>query len=263
MHEPSRIPHRSITNISIQKMTAIYGLIGKNLGHSFSKSYFTEKFHSEHIDAIFENFELEEINGFTSLLASHPQLRGLSVTIPYKEAIVPYLDVLSPNAQAIGAVNCIAFRDGLTVGHNTDVIGFRESLAEVYEAAPGGKALILGTGGAAKAVEFALQHYFEFDAIELASREPQGEREVGYDTLAIGSYRLVVNTTPLGMHPNLEGCPEIDFERLDPGCFVFDLIYNPEETKLLAAARARGCQTRNGLDMLMRQADASWEIWGV
>ncbi len=247
-------------------MTAVYGLIGKTLGHSFSKGYFSEKFHNEHIDAIFENFELADIKEFESLRGSHLQLRGLSVTIPYKEAILPYLDALSPNAQAIGAVNCIAFRDGLAVGHNTDVVGFRESLAEVYEAAPGGKALILGTGGAAKAVEFVLQHYFEFDEILLASRNAHGDGTIGYAQLAqqgLSGYRLIVNTTPLGMFPQVEGCPDLNFESLRADCFVFDLIYNPEETQLLKAARARGCATRNGLDMLIRQAEASWEIWGV
>ena len=247
-------------------MTAIYGLIGKKLGHSFSKNYFMEKFHAEHIDAVFENFEMDDIKEFASFQEENPHLRGLSVTIPYKEAILPYLDALSPNAQAVGAVNCIAFRDGLAVGHNTDVIGFRDSLAEVYTAEPGGKALILGTGGAAKAVLYALQHYFEFDHILHVSRNPVGDDTIGYTQLAqegLGGYRLIVNTTPLGMFPQVDGCPDLDFESLQADCFVFDLIYNPEETQLLKAAQARGCLTSNGMDMLIRQAEASWEIWGV
>jgi shikimate dehydrogenase len=247
-------------------MATVYGLIGKKLGHSFSKSYFQEKFHSEHIDATFENFEMDDIQAFASLRLLHSQLRGVSVTIPYKEAIVPLLDALSPNAQAIGAVNCVAFRDGLAIGHNTDVIGFRDSLAEVYEAEPGGKALILGTGGAAKAVQFALQHYFEFDEIAFASRKEGAADTVTYAQLAeqgLGGYRLIVNATPLGMFPEVDQCPDLDLATLHPDCLVFDLIYNPEETKLLSSARARGCPTRNGLDMLIRQAEASWAIWGV
>jgi shikimate dehydrogenase len=163
-------------------------------------------------------------------------------------------------------VNCVAFRDGLTIGHNTDVIGFRDSLAEVYEAEPGGKALILGTGGAAKAVRFVLQHYFEFDEITFASRQTSAADTITYEQLAqqgLLDYRLIVNATPVGMFPEVDQCPDLDLATLHPDCLVFDLIYNPEETKLLASARTQGCPTRNGLDMLIRQAEASWKIWGV
>jgi shikimate dehydrogenase len=245
-------------------MTALYGLIGKQLGHSFSRGFFSEKFHNEHIDAVYENFELAQIDAFTALRTAHPNLRGVNVTIPYKEAIIPYLDALSPNAQAVGAVNCIDFRDGLAVGYNTDVIGFRDALAEVYGAGPGGKALILGTGGAAKAVAHVLHHYFEFDAVHFATRNPQGADQFSYAQLAqsgLQGYRLIVNTTPLGMFPAVDASPDLDIATLDRDCLVFDLIYNPEETQLLAAARAHGCPTQNGLDMLMRQAEASWKIW--
>jgi shikimate dehydrogenase len=247
-------------------MTEMYGLIGRKLGHSFSKGYFTEKFHASDLDAMYENFELAEVEAFPALRAAHPQLRGCNVTIPYKEAILPYLDGLSPLARAVGAVNCIAFRDGLAIGHNTDVIGFRDSLAEVYAGAPGGMAMILGTGGAAKAVDHALAHYFEFEEILLVSRQVGGPASMTYSELANrgwGDCRLVVNTTPLGMFPDLTSCPEIDLTMLPATALVYDLIYNPEETTLLAKARALGLSTQNGLDMLMRQAEASWEIWNV
>ena len=245
-------------------MTAIYGLIGRKLGHSFSKGYFTEKFHSAHNDAVYENFELKEIADFISLLEAHPQMRGCNVTIPYKSAIIPYLSSLSPLAEAVGAVNCISIKGNMVMGHNTDVIGFRDSLAEVYVALPGGKALILGTGGAAKAVYYALDHFFEFDSILFISRNPKMPDQISYANLAtngLDDVRLIVNTTPLGMHPEVDVMPEIDFGALPQDAFVFDLIYNPEETKLLAMARAHGCLTLNGLDMLMRQAEASWLIW--
>jgi shikimate dehydrogenase len=245
-------------------MTALYGLIGRTLGHSFSKGFFTEKFHAEHIDAVYENFELTDIAAFKTLRDLHPRLRGCNVTIPYKEAIIPHLDVLSPLAEVVGAVNCISWEEGLSVGHNTDVIGFRDSLDEVFEADPGGHALILGTGGAAKAVYHTLGHYFEFETVTFASRKPLGAGQISYDHLrgkGLGRYRLIVNATPLGMYPDIDRCPDLDFTTLSPETVVFDLIYNPEETKLLAAARARGCGVRNGLDMLIRQAEASWDIW--
>jgi shikimate dehydrogenase len=245
-------------------MTALYGLIGRKLGHSFSKGFFMEKFHAEHIDAVYENFELEDASAYLRLREQFPALRGCNVTIPYKEAIIPHLDVLSDLAELVGAVNCIGFDGGLAIGYNTDVIGFRDSLAEVYAGAPGGRALVLGTGGAAKAVRFVLQHFFEFERFAFVSRKPAGANEISYaevNAAGLADVRLLVNTTPLGMHPETDQMPDLDLATLPVSAMVFDLIYNPEETRLLAAARARGCATRNGLDMLIRQAEASWEIW--
>jgi shikimate dehydrogenase len=245
-------------------MNVEFGLVGKKLGHSFSRTYFTQKFHAEKIDARYENFELEEISMFKSLKQSHPQLRGLNVTIPYKETIISHLDELSPNATAIGAVNTVHFKNGRAIGHNTDVIGFRDSLAEVYRGHPGGRALILGTGGSAKAVRYVLQHYFEFEGIWNVSRTPRDTTHISYATLAqsgLQDCRLIVNCTPIGMYPAIEGLPNLPYTTLSPDCLVFDLVYNPEETKLLATARTQGCPTRNGMDMLLRQAEASWQIW--
>lgn len=245
-------------------MTMEFGLLGRKLGHSFSKAYFTAKFHAESIDAVYENFELESIGAFQELIFAHPRLRGMNVTIPYKEAIIPYLDSLSGAASAIGAVNVIQFQDGRLIGHNTDMIGFRDSLAEVYTGKPGGQALILGSGGSAKAIRYALEHFFQFDTLVSASREPSAEQEISYQQLqsmGLAGFGLIVNCTPVGMFPFVDEIPDLPFETLDNQCFVFDLVYNPEETRLLAAARAQGCPVRNGMDMLIRQADAAWEIW--
>lgn len=241
-----------------------FGLLGQKLTHSFSKGYFSQKFHAEKIDAVYENFELADIDGFKALHERHPKLRGLNVTLPYKEAIVPYLHALGPTARSVRAVNTIHFVGDQLLGHNTDVIGFRDSLAEAYERPPGGKALILGTGGSAKAVRYALQHYFGFDTILQASRTPAGGDEIHYHALqetGLAEYRLIVNCTPVGMHPKVRGLPDLPYSTLQRDCFVFDLVYNPKETRLLAEARKRGCPAQNGMDMLIRQAEASWKIW--
>lgn len=241
-----------------------FGLLGKKLGHSFSRAYFTHKFHESHLDAVYENFELDDISGFPALCAAHPRLRGLNVTIPYKEAILPYLDALSDNARAIGAVNTVKFAGGKKIGHNTDVVGFREALAAIYEGSPGGNALILGTGGSAKAVRHVLQHYFEFDSILNATRNPVGEAQIGYPALqemGLGGFKLIVHCTPVGMFPNEDECLDLPYATLNKDCLAFDLIYNPEETRFLVAAREQGCRVSNGMDMLILQAEASWGIW--
>jgi shikimate dehydrogenase len=242
----------------------VFGLIGYPLGHSFSKRYFTDKFEREGIsDAVYELFPLPTLLDFPAWVKRQPSLRGLNVTIPYKEAILPYLDTLSIEAKAIGAVNCIRIApNGFKTGFNTDVIGFRQSLANL-ECQPEG-ALVLGTGGAAKAVVYVLLQL----AIPylLVSRAPTN------GALSWGEVRdylhqnqqkslLLVNTTPLGMYPNTEDCPPLPFELLGPQHFVYDLIYNPEETVLLRRARLAGCAVKNGLEMLYGQAEAAWQIW--
>lgn len=245
-------------------MTTLYGLLGRKLAHSFSRGYFTEKFHNERIHAVYENFEIEKIEEIIPLIQQHKNLVGLNVTIPFKEEVIPYLDGLTLTAELVGAVNVIEFKNGKLFGHNTDVIGFRDSLAAAYDHGPGGNALILGTGGAAKAVNFVLHHYFAFDEIRFVSREPKSENEIGYDVLdesLLKETRLVVNTTPLGMFPNIDEMPELPIENLVQSCLVFDLIYNPTETKLLQAAKLNGNPIQNGMDMLIKQADAAWEIW--
>lgn len=238
-----------------------FGLIGYPLGHSFSKGYFAEKFAREGIeDARYDNFELNDIAQFPSLVQSLPNLVGLNVTIPYKQAVIPYLDELDAAAQHIGAVNTIKFANGKLQGYNTDYIGFRDSLKPLLKPYHT-KALILGTGGSSKAVEYALgllgiQHRY-------VSREPKdGQLSYGQLTKALmQEYTLIINTTPLGMHPNVDACPDIPYQYITTKHLLYDLVYNPAETQFLAKGRAAGAVAKNGLQMLVLQAEAAWGIW--
>ncbi len=244
----------------------LYGLIGYPLGHSFSQKYFTEKFAREGIaGARFELFPLPDIAGLPALLAAHPDLRGLSVTIPHKETVIAYLDDLDETARAVGAVNCIRIENGRLTGFNTDVTGFEQSLfppSGERQTAGGTTALILGTGGASKAVAYVLKKRgipFRF-----VSRNPVGENRISYDDfhhLAPDRYFLIVNTTPLGTFPDVDNCPDVPFGQLSSKHLVYDLVYNPPETLLLQRARTRGCSVKNGLEMLQLQAEAAWKIW--
>ncbi len=244
----------------------LYGLIGYPLGHSFSASFFNEKFSREGIDASYRNFELEDIGQLMELLAEIPEIRGLNVTIPYKQQVIPYLTAISPQAKAIGAVNTIKLThepDGtLTAleGHNTDAPAFARTLAPLLplEAI---SALVLGTGGASKAVCNAL------DALgidyTLVSRTA-GDGRLTYSDLTpevIEANRLLVNTTPLGMSPDVDACPPIPYDCLTPSHICYDLIYNPEQTKFLARAAEKGATIKNGLEMLHLQALLAWQIW--
>ncbi|MEZ4920922.1 MAG: shikimate dehydrogenase [Saprospiraceae bacterium] len=246
--------------------TRQFGLIGYPLGHSFSRAYFEKKFEQEHItDASYALFPLESIEQLPGLLEHYPDMCGLNVTIPYKEAVIPFLDALHPDAAAVGAVNTIAFQDGKKVGYNTDIIGFQASFEaldpdwNVHTDAH--EALILGTGGAAKAVVWV----FEKMGIRhrLVSRTPKGE-QLAYSDLEAQNWnhiRWIIHTSPLGTYPKVELCPALPFESLSRQHFVHDLIYNPAETLLLQHARARGCAVRNGLTMLTVQAESAWAIW--
>ena len=236
-----------------------YGLIGRSLGHSFSKRFFTRFFEERQMDARYENFELPDIASVTPVL--NGEVSGLNVTIPYKEAIIPFLDDLSEEARQIGAVNCIQFTDGLVVGHNTDAFGFHQSikpfLTNQHE-----RALILGTGGASKAVAYVLKS-IGIDVLYL-SRNPQGAKQFGYDEVnshMLNACRLIVNTTPVGTYPNVDDSIALPFEYLTDKHLVVDLIYNPEKTVLLAKSEAAGAQILNGETMLQQQALRSWEIW--
>jgi shikimate dehydrogenase len=249
-----------------KKPVSLYGLIGYPLGHSFSQQYFSEKFAREGItNARYELFPLENIVGLPMLLERQPDLCGLNVTIPHKESVVPLLHELDDTARIVGAVNCIKIRDRRLTGFNTDVVGFEQTLkmwGDGQWAADGSMALILGTGGASKAVAYVLKKLgisFKF-----VSRNPSGNDQISYEALnrlPAASYHLIVNTTPLGMAPRLETCPDLPFERLTPQHLVYDLIYNPAETLLLQRAKAQGCSVTNGLEMLHLQAEAAWEIW--
>ncbi len=239
-----------------------YGLIGYPLVHSFSKGYFQGKFAEwGRGDCVYENFSLSDIQDFPALLDAHRDLCGLNVTIPHKETVMPMLNAIDPVAAEVGAVNCIRIADGITTGFNTDVFGFEMSikpfLENQYE-----RALILGTGGASKAVAYVLRKWgipFHF-----VSRTPQGDQELGYDVLkpeVMHHFPLIINTTPLGTYPDIDACPYLPYEGLTEKHFLYDLIYNPEETTFLRLGRLSGAKTMNGYAMLIKQAERSWEIW--
>jgi shikimate dehydrogenase len=235
-----------------------FGLIGKSLEHSFSSQYFNEKFFKEGItDTQYLNFELKDISEFTELIKTH-KLSGLNITIPYKESIIPFLDELNEEAKEMGAVNTIQFRNGKTIGHNTDHIGFTNSIKPLLE--DRNKAIILGDGGAAKAIKYALKKLnIEYKTIN---------RNTSFDYLDItkqitGYYTIIINTTPVGSYPNINDFPKIPYEYLNQNYLLFDLIYNPNETKFLAYGKAKNAQTKNGLEMLQLQAEESWNIWNI
>ncbi|MDP4821804.1 MAG: shikimate dehydrogenase [Saprospiraceae bacterium] len=245
----------------------LFGLIGYPLGHSFSKQYFSDKFLAEGIpDARYELFPLENISLLKDILAAHPDLRGLNVTIPYKQQVIPLLDQLDPDARKIGAVNVIDIRDGQLIGYNTDAFGFMESLRRCFEQEeldlPGDiQALVLGTGGASKAVGAML------DNMGIPFRRVS--RQASGDTLAYADlnkrmmqeHRLIINTTPLGTYPETQGKPDIPYAFLSSRHILYDLVYNPPLTAFLQEGKERGCILINGLDMLYLQAEKAWEIW--
>ncbi|WP_311155893.1 shikimate dehydrogenase family protein [Prevotella histicola] len=242
-----------------------YGLIGYPLGHSFSVGYFNEKFSNEHINAKYINFEIPSIEDFAEVIESNPELRGLNVTIPYKEQVIPYLDSLSPEANAIGAVNVIRItRKGDKThlkGFNSDVIGFTRSIEPLLERHHK-KALILGTGGASKAVDYGLRSL----GIEtkFVSRTKQRPGFFTYEEITpeiIKDYNIIVNCTPLGMYPNTDVCPTLPYEAMDSHNLLYDLLYNPDETLFMQKGKEHGAITKNGLEMLLLQAFASWEFW--
>jgi shikimate dehydrogenase len=240
-----------------------FGLIGFPLGHSFSKKYFTEKFSREGIQGCqFELYPIPRIQEFTQLFASEPALEGLSVTIPYKEQVIPYLDGLDPACAQIGAVNCIRIRDGKKIGFNTDYLGFKQSL-QSWLGSKIPNALVLGTGGASKAVQQALRDLGV--SFRIVSRSQQ-EGQLTYAELKeqpqwLASHPLIINTSPVGTYPQVEDMPNIPLEQLHSVHRVYDLVYNPPITRLMQECIARGGASKNGQDMLELQAEAAWSIW--
>jgi shikimate dehydrogenase len=238
-----------------------FGLIGYPLTHSFSKSYFSDKFRAEGIkDCIYESFPLENINQFSSLMANFPDLEGLNVTIPYKQEVIPLLNNLSPDAREIGAVNCICIKGNMTTGYNTDAIGFEQSLLPLLKPYHS-KALVLGTGGASKAVMHVLKknsitpHY-----VSRFKKEGQYTyEELTADILA--EHLLIVNTTPVGMSPNTEAAPAIPYSLVTARHLLYDVVYNPSTTLFLQKGIEQKATVKNGHEMLILQAEASWEIW--
>ena len=238
-----------------------FGLIGYPLGHSFSKKYFADKFEREGITGnVYELYPLEQIGQIEELLNSNPNLAGLNVTIPYKEQVIAYLDSMSAVVEEIGACNCIHIQEGRLMGHNTDVIGFSRSLLPKLE--PHHKqALILGTGGSSKAVAYTLKE-LNIPFLQ-ASRNPS-EGMIGYEEIdqsMLEAHTLLINTTPVGMYPDIEKAPAIPYQFIGAGHYLFDLVYNPERTRFLEEGALRGATVENGSDMLVIQAEASWEIW--
>ncbi len=290
-------------------MNTIYGLIGKPLTHSFSKKYFTEKFEKENIsDCEYNLYPIEQIDQLPQLIADNTTLRGLNVTIPYKESIIPFLDDLDETAKAVGAVNCVKVKrreplptspmgrssntpadteifsmekpppqslsrqrrgggkEGLLIGYNTDVYGFRQSIKPFLEMQHE-QALILGTGGASKAVAFVLKEI----GIDCYFVSRQRQQEINnnlflYEELnenIINAFKLIVNTSPVGMYPSINEAPEIPYQYISPAHLLYDLVYNPAETEFLKRGKSQGATTVNGLSMLHQQAEEAWRIWNL
>lgn len=242
----------------------LYGLIGYPLGHSFSKEYFNNKFQSEgREDCFFELFPLENMEEFPGLLKDHSSLKGLAVTIPYKEVVMPYLQQLSNGAKEIGAVNCIEFLPGgILKGHNTDVTGFERSFTP-YLKPHHTRALILGTGGASKAVQYVLK---QLGIPYLLVSRKQDEYFISYndiDQQLLEEYTIIINCSPVGMSPHEHNAPGIPYRLLSRHHYLFDMIYKPAETKFLLEGKQRGATIKNGYEMLVLQAEENWKIWSI
>lgn len=239
-----------------------FGLLGRNISYSFSKGYFTEKFKIENLEGCtYENFDLPHISEFSDTIATGTDIKGINVTIPYKEEVIPYLDSLSKKATRIGAVNTIKVtKKGKLKGYNTDYYGFKKSLQPLLSSHHQ-RALILGTGGASKGIAFALEELGI--AYTFVSRSDK-ENAIAYTSLnaiTFNNYQIVINCTPIGTSPDVAASPAIPYDLFTDRHIAYDLIYNPEETQFLRQAKAKGATTKNGYDMLVFQAEKSWEIW--
>ncbi len=241
-----------------------YGLIGYPLGHSFSIGYHNQRFADEGINAKYMNFEISDIEQLMEVLGQNPELKGLNVTIPYKEKVMEFLDYISPEARAIGAVNVIrVIHEGNNIvlrGYNSDVIGFTQSIEPMLESYHK-KALVLGTGGASKAVAYGLKS-LGIEPVFVSRYERPGT--IQYERITpevVKEYNVIVNCTPLGMFPKIDTCPLLPYEALDDHNILYDLIYNPDETLFMRRGAERGASVKNGLEMLLLQAFASWEFW--
>ena len=244
-----------------------YGLIGYPLGHSFSRKFFTEKFAKEGIDAQYLNFEIPSIEEFPEIIKNNPTLRGLNVTIPYKQQVMQYLDDISEEAKAIGAVNVVKCQLSTVncqlhlTGYNSDVIGFVESIKPLLKPHHK-KALILGTGGASKAIRYGLEEKLGMETLFVSRSAREGMityEEVTAEVLK--EYEVIVNCSPVGMYPHVDECPALPYEAMNESNLLYDLVYNPLETLFMKKGAAQGATVKNGLEMLHLQAIASWEFW--
>lgn len=244
-----------------------YGLIGYPLKHSFSIVYFNEKFKAENIDAEYVNFEIPRIEEFMEVVEENPNLCGLNVTIPYKEQVIPYLDELDKDTAKIGAVNVIKIirqpkGKVKLVGYNSDIIGFTRSIEPLLKPDIHTHALILGTGGASKAIFRGLENLGIKSTF--VSRTKKNDEVMTYEELTpevMQQYKIIVNCTPVGMYPKVDECPAIPYDQLTTDHLLYDLLYNPDETLFMKKGRAQGATVKNGLEMLLLQAFAAWEIW--
>ncbi len=240
----------------------VFGLIGYPLSHSFSKKYFNEKFQKEGIEnTVYQNFEIDNITLFKNVVKEE-NLIGLNVTIPYKQEVIPFLDELHPAAKKIGAVNVIKLKDGKLIGYNSDYYGFINSLKKLVKGSlQHKKALLLGTGGASKAVKVALED--EGVSVQYVSRN-KSEGIISYTDLnkeIIEVSDIIVNCSPLGMYPKVDACPDIPYSFINSKHILYDLVYNPEETLFMKKGKENGAVVSNGLEMLVLQAEKAWEIW--
>ena len=242
----------------------LYGLVGHPLGHSFSKQFFSDKFENEDIDAQYINFDISSIDEVMDVVASNPNLAGFNVTIPYKQKIIPYLDEISKEAREIGAVNVVrVIRTGSKVtlkGYNSDIIGFRDSITPLLHSHHK-KALILGTGGAAKAIRYVLEDKGIETIYVSRYTRPGTVTYKDIDAEALKEYEVIINCTPVGMYPKENECPDLPYEHLNNNNLLYDLIYNPENTLFMKRGKLQGATVKNGLEMLLLQAIASWDIW--
>jgi shikimate dehydrogenase len=249
-------------NIMLDTIRKRFGLLGRNINYSFSKGYFTDKFNDENFTGCsYENFDIPEIVVFPEIIKTNPDLKGLNVTIPYKETVMPFLGKLSKKAAQIGAVNTIKItKKGKLKGYNTDYYGFKKSLKPLLQPHHK-KALILGTGGASKAVAYALD---ELGILYTFVSRDIKENTIDYNRInatTFDNYQIIINCTPVGTSPNTEASPLIPYEFFTDKHIAYDLIYNPAETQFLKKAKAQGAQIKNGLDMLIFQAEKAWKIW--
>lgn len=250
-----------------------YGLIGYPLGHSFSRKFFTEKFATEGIDAQYLNFEIPSIEEFPNIIKNNPTLRGLNVTIPYKQQVMEYLDEISEEAKAIGAVNVVKVSEEGLTGYNSDVIGFVESIKPLLKVHHK-KALILGTGGASKAIRYGLEEKLGMKTMFVSRQRTTDNRQrttdngqrttINYsdiDASVLREYEVIVNCSPVGMYPHVDECPALPYEAMNENNLLYDLVYNPLETLFMKKGAEQGATVKNGLEMLHLQAIASWKFW--
>ena len=246
-----------------EEKNKLFALLGKNISYSFSRGYFTEKFKKLNLKKHkYVNFDLQKIENLPATIKEHQHLKGINVTIPYKEAVIPFLDKLDKTAKKIGAVNTIKFtKRGNLKGYNSDVVGFENSILPLLKKHHK-KALILGTGGASKAIAYALKR--NKIKYKFVSRKPEKKKEISYEDLTkevIEKYTVIINSTPLGTSPDLKKCPNIPYQFITQNHILYDLIYNPSETTFLSKGKEKGAVIKNGLEMLQLQAEESWRIW--